>query len=191
MWRQQLFFFLSTSHREYKKMSISCSFLTSHTASVCLSCSFFFSCFLARRVGRFRWIYEGGKCIMGTTTCIKEQCIGPGRGAVGGGGGEGWGGRWGAGRASPWCFPACLSRRRIHDCKRLAMGKVWVAEVQAWVGGAILWTNSLHPNPPHSSSSSSFSEESVWRKDGVQARTRRRGDAKFWTQIVAIVAFFF
>lgn len=26
---------------------------------------------------------------MGTTTCIKEQCIGPGRGAVGSGGGDG------------------------------------------------------------------------------------------------------
>lgn len=54
-------FFLSTSGAEYKKKSISCTLLTSHTSFVCLSpLVFFFSLFffLAQRIS-FGGMMEG------------------------------------------------------------------------------------------------------------------------------------
>lgn len=142
-------FFLSTSGAEYKKKSISCTLLTSHTSFVCLSpLVFFFSLFffLAQRIDCFSmnlfWGDDGGmieggagevsggeKCIMGTTACIKEeQCIGPGSG----------GRRWRRLRSSPVCL-----NQRFQKPER-------VGERAAPPCGQIVFDTPTPPPPPHS-----------------------------------------
>lgn len=106
---------------------------------------------------------------MGTTTCIKEQCIGPGRGAVGCGGGDG-GWRGGEGQSlvlsGVFVSPTDPRLQAVGDGQSLSRRG---PSLSGWRHLVVKQT------PPHAPPPLLL----LRGKDGVEARTRRRADAKF------------
>lgn len=104
---------------------------------------------------------------MGTTTCIKEQCIGPGRGAVGSGGGGDGGMREGVeGRGGP--VPGAFQRVCLVDGSKTASSWRWAKSESPRSNPEWVAPSCGQTVPPHSSSSGAFQANPCGEKTGAR-----------------------